>query len=70
MSHPDINQGIARAEPQRLSNVSLGFFGAADKNFSKSDNAVGRGKISIELQRVFALSDAPRRAFGECLDQS
>src|SRR6202020_421224 len=60
MSHPDINQGIARAKAQRLSNVSLGLFGAPYKNFTKSDNPVGRGKISIELQRVFELSDAPR----------
>ncbi len=70
MSHPDINQRIARAEAQRLGNVSLGFFGATDKNLTKSDNAVGRGKISIELQRMFAFGDAPRRALRKCFNQS
>ena len=50
--------------------MSLGFFGATDKNLAKSDEGMGAGKISIQLQRVFTFGDALRRALGEYVDKS
>ena len=37
-SHPNVSQRIARTEAQGLGNVSLGFFGAAYQNLSKSNS--------------------------------
>src|SRR5271166_6325230 len=34
VSHPIVSHRIARTEPQGLDNVSLGFFGATDKNLT------------------------------------
>ncbi len=58
MSHPDVSQRIARTEAQGLSNVSLCFFGATDKNLTKSDSGMGVGEISIQRQRMFTFGDA------------
>ena len=62
--HPDVSHRIARTEAQGLGNVSLCFFGATDKNLTKSDNGMGDGKISIQLQRMFTFGDALRGALG------
>ena len=37
ISHPAVSHRIARTEAQGLANVSLRFFGATDKNLTKSD---------------------------------
>ena len=58
ISHPDVSQRIARTEAQRLGNVSLCLLGATYEDLTKSDNAVRRRKISIQLQRVLAFDDA------------
>ena len=50
--------------------MSLCFFGATDENLAKSDNGMGAGEISIQLQRMFAFGDALRRALGDYLDKS
>ena len=42
LRHPDISQRIARTEPQGLSNVSLRFFGATDKNLTQVRQGNGR----------------------------
>ena len=63
-SHPEYSHRIARTEAQGLDNVSLCFFGATDKNLAQSDQGMGVGKISIQLQRMFTLGDALRRALG------
>ena len=68
--HPDVGQRIARAEAQGLGNVSLRFFGATDKNLTKSDRGMGAGEISIQRQRMFAFGDALRGALGEYVDKS
>ena len=70
VSHPDVSHRIARTEAQGLGNVSLGFFGATDKNLSKSDSGMGAGEISIQRQRMFAFGDALRSALGEYVDKS
>ena len=70
VSHPDISERIARTEPQRLSNVSLGFFGATDKYLTKSDSGMSVGEISIQRQRMFTFGDALGRALGEHFDNS
>ena len=69
-NQPSVGPRIARTEAQGLGNVSLGFFGAADKNLTKSDSGMGAGKIAIQLQRVLTFGDALRRAFGQYLDKS
>ena len=58
ISHPGVSRRIARTEAQGLGNVSLGFFGATDKNLAKSDKGMGAGKISIQRQRMFTFGDA------------
>jgi hypothetical protein len=70
VSHPDIIQRISRAEAQRLSNASLGFFGATGKYLTKSDSSIGVGEISVQRQRIFTFGDALRRALGEYFDES
>ena len=62
--HPGVSMRIARTEAQRLDNMSLGLFGAADVNLTKADRGMGLGEISIERQRMFTFGDAPRRALG------
>src|SRR5271166_483797 len=47
--HPGVSRRIARAEAQRLGNVSLRFFRTADISLTKSDKGMGDGKIWIEL---------------------
>ena len=64
------SQRIARTEAQGLHNVSLGFLGVTDINLTESENGMGAGKISIELQRMFTFGDALRAAPGEYLDKS
>ena len=56
--HPDVSHRIARTEAQGLGNVSLCFFGATDKNLTKSDKGMGAGEISIQRQRMFTFGDA------------
>src|ERR1700677_1470665 len=68
--HPHVSHRIARTEAQGLGNVSLGFFGATEKNLTKSDVGMREGKISIQRQRMFAPGDALCRALGENLDYS
>ena len=47
--------------------MSLGFFGATDKNLAKSDRGMGGGEISIQRQRMFTFGDALlRRAWSIC----
>ena len=58
MNHPGVSHRIARTEAQGLANVSLRFFGATEKNLTKSDNGMGAGEISIERQRMFTFGDA------------
>ena len=50
--------------------MSLGFFGAADKNLTKSDNGMGAGEISIQRQRMFTFGDALCGALREYVDKS
>ena len=69
-AHPDVSHRVARTEAQGLHNVSLGFFGATDKNLAKSYNGMGVGEISIQRQRMLAFGDALRGALGEHLDKS
>ena len=68
--HPDVSQCIARTEAQGFDNVSLCFFGATDKNLTKSDMSSGAGKISIQRQRMFTFGDALLSPLGHYLDQS
>ena len=70
VDHPDVSQRIARTEAQGLGNVSLGFFGATDKNLTTSDNGMGVGEISIQRQRMFAFGDALCGALGQDVDNS
>ena len=58
LSQPNISQRVARAEGQRLLNVSLRVFGATDKNLSQADLGMGVGEISVQRQRIFAFGDA------------
>ena len=67
--HPGVGQRIARTEAQGLGNVSLRFFGATDENLAKSDNGMGPGKISIQLQRMFTFGDALCGALGQICRQ-
>ena len=69
-SHPTISHRIARTEAQRLDNVSLCFFGATDKNLTKSDKGMGLGEISIQRQRMFTFGDALCSALGQYVDKS
>jgi hypothetical protein len=48
--------------------MSLGFFGATDENLCKSDAGMSVGEISIQVERMFEFSDAPRSALGIHLD--
>ena len=50
--------------------MSLRFFGAADKNLSKSDSGMGAGEISIQRQRMFTFGDALHGAPSENVDKS
>ena len=50
--------------------MSLGFFGATDKNLTESDSGMGVGEISIQLQRMFTFGDALGRALGQYVDKS
>ena len=65
--HPGIGHRIARTEPEGLDDVSLGFFGATDKDFTKSNRGMGGGKISIQL-RIHAHTRRcpPQRAWSLC----
>jgi hypothetical protein len=47
---PCMGIGIARAEAQRLADMSLRLFGATDENFAESDKGMGAGKVSILAQ--------------------
>src|ERR1700691_4145079 len=58
ISHPCVRHRITRAEAHRLDNVSLGFFGATDKNLANADKGIRVGEISIQRQRVLAFGDA------------
>jgi adenylate cyclase len=55
---------------ERLDNVGLGLFGAADVNLTKADRGMGLGEISIERQRMFTLGDALRSTLGIDVDTS
>src|SRR5271166_4998117 len=68
--HPHVSRRIARTETQGLDKVSLCFFGATDKNLTKSNIGMGPGEISIELQRALTFGDALFRALGEYVDNS
>ena len=68
--HPAIGQRIARTEAQSLGNVSLRLFGVPDKKLANSDEGMGLGEISIELQRMFAFGDALRGAPRQYVDVS
>ena len=68
--HPDVSHRIARTEAQGLGNVSLCFFGATDKNLTKSDNGMGDSEISIQRQRMLTFGDALCGAPGEYVDKS
>ena len=50
--------------------MSLCFFGATDKNLSKSDKGMGDGEISIQLQRMFTFGDALSSAPGQNVDKT
>jgi len=67
---PEVSDRIARAEAQGLNDVSLGFFGATDKNLTESDRRMRVGQISIQGQCMFAFGDAFHRALGPHLDKS
>ena len=70
LRHPGVSHRIARTEAQGLGNVSLGFFGATDKNLTKSNRGMGVGEISIQLQCMLTFGDALRSALGEYVDKS
>ena len=59
-----------RTEAQRLSNVSLGFFGATDKSLAKSDKVMGVGEISIQRQSMLTFGYALCPTLGANLDKS
>jgi hypothetical protein len=69
ISEPDVCHRIARTEAQGLGNVRLGFLGTSNKNLANSDVGVGADKISIQLQRMFALGNALGRAPGVNVDK-
>jgi hypothetical protein len=50
--------------------MSLRFFGAADKNLSKTDSGMGGGEISIQRLRMFTFDDALRGAPSHNVDES
>src|SRR4029077_20644795 len=57
LCEPRISRHIARAQPKRLVNVSLGFLGAAGKDLAKANEGMRIGKIVIQRQRMLALGD-------------
>jgi hypothetical protein len=67
-SHPGVGKYIARAQAQGLDDMSLGFFGATNKNLKKSDAGMSVGEISIQRQRVFDFGDALRSPLRPHLD--
>ena len=68
-SHPGVRRRIAWAEAQGLANVSLCFFGATDKDLTKSDHGMSVSEISIQRQRMLTFGDALRSALGANLDK-
>src|SRR5271157_575731 len=68
--HPKVGPRIARAQAQRLGDVSLRFFGATDKVLATSDSGMGAGEIWVQPQGIFALGDALGSAVGVNLDNS
>ncbi len=66
--HPNVSLRIARAEAEGLGNVSLCFFGATNENLAKPNSPMGRGKISIQRQCMFALRDPLCGSFGKYVE--
>ncbi len=48
----------------------LGFLGATEITFAKSNPSVSGGQVSIEIQRAFTFGDALSGAFGKDLDHA
>ena len=65
-----VSHCIARIEAERFENMTLGFFGAADKNLTRPDKGMGAGKISIERSRHVHIRRCLRGALVEYLDIS
>ena len=68
--HPAVGQRIAWAEAQGRSDAVLRLFGVADKKLADSNEGMGLGEISIELQRMFTFGDALRGPPRQNVDMS
>ena len=69
--HPEVSHRIARTEAEGLDNVSLGFFGATNKEyFTKSDKAWARARFRSSTNACSAFSDRPLRRVGVDLDNA
>ena len=68
LGQPHVGRRIARAQAERLVNVSLGFLGATGKDLAKSDEGMSVGEIAIQRQRVLAFGDALERALRQDLN--
>jgi hypothetical protein len=67
-SQPHVSRWVARAQAERLANVSLGFLGATGKYLAESDVGMSVGEISIQRQRMLTFSDALKRALRQDLN--
>ena len=56
--HPGMSEGIARAEPERLVNMALGFLGATEIKLGETNTRMSEGQISIQRQRPLAMGNA------------
>ena len=62
--------GIARREAKRLVNMAFSFRATTHKILTETNNRVGVRPITIQRQRLLALSNALRRPVGNNLDQT
>ncbi len=55
---PKIDGGIARAQPQRILDVTRSLFGAANKILGQSDICMGSGEIPVQRERSIKFGNA------------
>ena len=67
---PKIDGRIARAQPQRILDVTRSLFATANKIFGDSDKRVGSGKIPVDRKRSLEFGNAFRGPVGVDVDDA
>ena len=67
---PKIDGRIARAQPQRILDVTRSLFAAANKIFGQSDIGVGGGEIPVDRKRSLDFGNALRGPVGVDVDDA